>query len=200
MVLSFPLKLFIAMNETFSSPELWKITFLVLSGIALLLSSWVLTQALFPKFIRQAQEAYDRVWVNLAVGVATAVVGGIATTICASLAGKLTSLGPVGGLLGVAPALLGGVALAALVMVALGGSAGLARRVGSGMQHPTDKDQPWRRTFRGGVVLGGLLLVPILDIVPFALIILLGLGAGVRTLRKIRQEQRASGSSASSDD
>jgi alkylated DNA nucleotide flippase Atl1 len=165
--------------EYFSSAELWKIALLFFAAASLMLSTWIGTQALFPKFVRQAQETYDRPGKNFLIGIVSLLVLG-------GVSGAIAKLGGVG-------ALLGGLVGSALLLLALAGAAGLARRIGSGMQHPTDKDQPWRRTMRGGVILLGTMLVPIVNVVPLTLILACGLGAGIMALRKIRSEQRAAG-------
>jgi hypothetical protein len=165
--------------DFFSSAELWKIALLFLAAASLILCTWIGTQALFPKFVRSAQETYDRPGKNFLIGfISLLVLGGVSAGIA--------KLGGVG-------ALLGGIVGSGLLLIALAGAAGLARRIGSGMQHPTDKDQPWRRTMRGGVVLIGTMLVPIINVVPLVLVLSCGLGAGIRALLKMRSEQRASG-------
>lgn len=171
--------------EFLSSAELWKILFLVIGTFLLVVSSWVITQALWPKFIRQAQETYARPFVNFFVGL---LVVAITTAVSAIFA-------PIGG-----AQLVGGVLLALVLVLALGGSAGLARRIGSGMTHPSDKEQPWRRTMRGGATLGMTMLIPILNIPPVLFILVSGIGASVRTLMKARSDKKAAASSFGSDD
>lgn len=171
--------------EFLSSAELWKVLFSVIGAFLLFVSCWVITQALWPKFIRQAQDTYARPFLNFFFGL---IVLAITTAVSAVFA-------PVGG-----AQLVGGVLLALVLVLALGGSAGLARRIGSGMGHPSDKEQPWRRTMRGGVTLGMTMLIPILNLPPLAFILVSGIGASVRTLWKARTDKKAAASSYGSDD
>jgi hypothetical protein len=76
-----------------------------------------------------------------------------------------------------------------ILVLALAGSAGLARRIGSGLQTPADKDQPWRRTLRGSLVLGGLMLVPLAGAVPLGAFLITGLGVSLITLNQHRKEK-----------
>jgi hypothetical protein len=167
------------MFDFLNTADFWKWSLLMLAGLATMLCTWIGTQALFPKFIRAAQESYDHLWLNLGVG--ALVAGGIG--LVGGLVQLIPYLGPV----------VCAVAGSALSAVALAGSAGLARRVGSGMLHPTDKEQPWRRTMRGAVVLLGTCCVPGVNIIPLSFILLVGLGAALRSLQKMRTERQAAG-------
>jgi hypothetical protein len=46
------------------------------------------------------------------------------------------------------------------ILIALFGSAGLAQRVGEGLPSSRDNREPWRRTWRGGLVLGITFFLP----------------------------------------
>lgn len=151
-----------------TTAELWQIIAIIIGTFLLLVASWVITQALFPKYIRQTQDSYNRPWMNLLIGFA--------------------ALLPALLMLKVLP-WLGLVLLVPLLVLSLAGSAGLARRIGSGMIHPTDKDQPWRRTMRGGVTLGLTMLLPFVNIPPLIFVLFSGAGASLRTLWKARQER-----------
>jgi hypothetical protein len=77
---------------------------------------------------------------------------------------------------------LGRALLVILILPALFGSSGLALRVGAGLSSPADGDQPWRRTLRGGVVLGGTFLLPFAGwfvVLPVALVSGFGVAASV---------------------
>lgn len=163
--------------DYFSTAELYKIIFSILGGYLLFVSFWVCTQALFPKFIRTAQDTYARPWLNL-------LIGGIVLGIVGALVAILQKTGGAGQLVG------GGLGLALLIF-ALAGSAGLARKIGCGMIHPSDKEQPWRRTLRGGMTMGMLLLIPIVNFVPIGFVILTGIGAWWRAWSLLRKERKA---------
>ena len=65
-----------------------------------------------------------------------------------------------------------GLALLAL-LIALFGAAGLALRIGQGLQSARDEAEPWRRVLRGGIVLGLTFVMPFLGtfvLMPFAFI------------------------------
>jgi hypothetical protein len=172
--------------ERLTSAELWRILFFIIGGGLFFLSTWVGTQALFPKFTRQAQDAFSRPWLNFLVGLLV-LAGMAAVSAIFAAAGPVAQL--VGGTLGVT-----------FLTLALAGSAGLARKIGSGMIHPTDKEQPWRRTLRGGVVLLGPLLIPLVNLPPLLFVLLTGAGASIRTLWKARAERKAAGTNTSTLD
>jgi hypothetical protein len=159
-----------------TTADIWRIALLLLAGISTFIAFWVSIQALFPNFIRRAQAVYSRPWRMAGVGVLTVVI-------LAALGSVLLKVGKGGQFI----ASVGG---AVALVLALAGSAGLARKIGSGMQHPSDKDQPWRRTLRGGITLGGLLLVPILNFVPAVALLVSGLGASLLSLRGIYLERK----------
>jgi hypothetical protein len=124
-----------------------------------------------------AQKTYDRPWRNLLIGLLLLAVVGAVVAILQKLggAGQLT-----GGALGLA-----------LLVFALAGSAGLARRIGCGMNHPVDVDQPWRPTLRGGMTMGLLLLIPIINFVPLGVLVLTGIGAFWRARRTMRKARKS---------
>lgn len=144
-------------------------------GIALTLLCLQMTfQALFPDFVRRCQTVYARPGKVTVVG----VVGWAVVAIVGVIFGKLGPLAAVSALLGVA-----------VTIAAVGGSAGLARRIGSGLQSPVDKDQPWRRTLRGGWVMLGLNIVPFMNVLGLFLMLVCGLGAALVALRQISKEK-----------
>jgi hypothetical protein len=159
-----------------STAELNKIVFLIIGGYLFLVSFWVCTEALFPGFVRLAQDTYGRPWRNLLLGLLLLAVVG-------ALVAVLQKLGGAGRLIGGALGL-------ALLVFALAGSAGLARRIGGGLPHPVDDTQPWRRTLRGGMTMGLLLLIPIVNFVPLGWLALTGMGAFWRARAAQRKARR----------
>jgi hypothetical protein len=158
-----------------NTAEVTRFALIFLSIIVMVISYWVGTQALFPEFTRKAQNAYSRPWIAAVVGLAVLLVVSLLMGVMAKIQHGLQF---VAGLLGLV-----------LLVLALAGSAGLARRIGSGLQAPADKDQPWRRTLRGSLVLGGLMLVPLAGAVPLGAFLITGLGVSVLTLNQRRQEK-----------
>lgn len=166
------------MSDYFTTADLYRILSFIVGGYLFFVSFWVCTQSLFPKFVRAAQDTYSRPFLNAVVGLIS--VGALAVVLTvlqkAGQGGLSQMIGVVLGTL-----FLGG---------ALAGSAGLARRIGSGMIHPSDKDQPWRRTMRGGVTLGMLLLIPIVNFATLSLVLIPGLGAFLRTWYAMRKDRK----------
>lgn len=160
-----------------STAELNKIIFSIIGGYLFLVSFWVCTEALFPAFVRVAQDTYGRPWRNLLIGLLLLAVVGAVVAI-------LQKLGGVGQLIGGALGLV-------LLVFALAGSAGLARRIGCGMNHPVDAEQPWRRTLRGGMTMGLLLLIPIVNFVPLGVLVLTGIGAFWRARSAMRSARKS---------
>lgn len=169
-----------------STAELNRIIFSIIGGYLFLVSFWVCTEALFPGFVRVAQDSYGRPWRNLLVGLLLLAVVG-------ALVAILQKLGGIGQLIGGALGL-------ALLVFALAGSAGLARRIGCGMNHPGDGEQPWRRTLRGGMTMGLLLLIPIVNFVPLGLLALTGIGAYWRARSAMRRARKTPASDNSATD
>ena len=158
-----------------TTADIWKFALLAIAGSSMIIAFWVGIQALFPTFIRRAQDAYSRPCLCLGLGVAAAAV-------VALVAGLLTKIGhgaqiPGGAIIGVA------------AVLALAGSAGLARRIGTGLLNPIDKEQPWRRTLRGGIVLGTLLLIPLFNLIPGVPLLVTGLGASILSFSRARREK-----------
>ena len=164
--------------DYFTTADLYRILSFIVGGYLFFVSFWVCTQSLFPKFVRAAQDTYSRPFLNAVVGLIS--VGALAVVLTvlqkAGQGGLSQMFGVVLGTL-----FLGG---------SLAGSAGLARRIGSGMIHPSDKDQPWRRTLRGGMTLGMLLLIPIVNFATLSLVLVPGLGAFLRTWYAMRKDRR----------
>lgn len=171
--------------DYFTTADLYRILSFIVGGYLFFVAYWVCTQALFPKFIRLAQESYSRPGLNLLIG-----LGGAGIVLLLATGLQKAGQGGVGQIIAT---ILGGASL----FCGLAGSAGLARRIGCGMIHPSDKDQPWRRTLRGGVTLGLLLIIPIVNFLTLAAVLIPGLGAFIRTLRIMRKErkQQAAGNS-----
>ena len=122
---------------------------------------WLLASSLFPAHVARCQERYTGRPVRI------------------TLAGLLTfvPLVVLAGAIGKVPhpaVRVGGLVLGlSCLLVALFGSAGLARRVGEGLPSQRDVREPWRRVWRGGLVLAITFFLPFLGwflVLPWALI------------------------------
>lgn len=128
---------------------LW--TLLILGTYVVFVAYWVGAYALFPARVERCRAVYG------------------ARPVAATLVGLLIIL----------PALIGGTvlskalphpivqtpvtaALLVLALVCMVGSAGLVLRIGAGLASPVDAAQPWRRSLRGGLVLGLAFVMPLL--------------------------------------
>jgi hypothetical protein len=88
---------------------------------------------------------------------------------------------------------LGSSLLFLLTTLAILGSAGLASLIGHRLNSPQDEQQPWKRVYRGGIVLSITFLFPMVGwflVLPFTL--LSGLGAALISLKGRKKHVRAS--------
>jgi hypothetical protein len=150
--------------------------FLIILGLLLVfVANWVGAYGLFPGLVETCSQRYAR------RPVAATFLGMVVLVPLLVSAGVLAQKGhPVLNLL-----LL--LALTAPVLLALLGSAGLALRVGAGLNSSSDVAQPWRRALRGGVVLSLVFLMPVIGwfvLLPWTLVS--GLGVALMALRAER--------------
>jgi hypothetical protein len=147
--------------------------FLVIVGsLMVFIAHWLGAYALFPNLVAGCSERYGRrpvaaTLLGLGVIVPTLVLSGIVS--------KLLAHPAIGALVVVF--------LSVPTLLALLGSAGLALRIGTGLSSARDADEPWRRTLRGGVVLGLVFVLPVLGwfvLLPWVLVS--GFGAALMTL------------------
>jgi hypothetical protein len=157
--------------------DVFKIVFLVLGALLVLEAYWLASAALFPGWVARAREVYDArpvraTLVGALVAAPLGIVGVGAATNAPNGALKL-----VGALLASVP-----------ILLALGGSTGLALRIGAGLALPADELAPWRRVLRGGIVLSLTFLLPVVGwfvVLPWALVS--GVGAALLALRPARR-------------
>jgi len=148
--------------------------FLLVAGAFLaLLGASLAAHALWPAAVERCSTQYGRPVRATLVGL---LVGLPLLTIGAAAADRGKQIPPLGVL---------GVGLLLLLLVgAVFGLAGLARRVGAGLASPVDEAQPWRRSLRGGLVLAAAFLLPFggwFVLLPSALVS--GFGAAVMAWR-----------------
>jgi len=148
--------------------------FLLVAGTFLaLLGASLAAHALWPAAVERCSAQYGRpvraTLVGLVTGLPVFAIGAAA----ADRGKQVPALGVVG------------VALLLLLLVsAVFGLAGLARRIGAGLPSPLDEAQPWRRSLRGGLVLAATFLLPFggwFVLLPAALVS--GFGAAVMAWR-----------------
>ncbi len=152
--------------------------FATLGFLLMFVSYWVASAALFPERVEKCERQFGRPVMTTLIGLfvfALPIVLGITVSNVAPPALKF-----VGVLLIALPLLFG-----------LVGSAGLARRIGSGLPSPHDAMQPWRRVLRGGVVLALTFLLPIIGQL-FVLPLILAAGTGAVVISWFDRESQPS--------
>ena len=150
--------------------------FLLVAGTYIVINAyWLATQGLFPEFVDRCRERIGRAPSrSLLLGLA----GTIPSVIIAIVMFRAAS--PILKFAGAATFLL-------VILMGLMGSAGVAALVGSGLGASNDERTCWRRTWRGGLVLGLTFILPLIGwllILPGTLII--GIGAAVLSFHRSR--------------
>lgn len=152
--------------------DVLKIFLIVVGFLITFVCYWLLFEAVAPERVKRAQDGYrGRPWRVLLrgvfIGVPAALVG---------LALLNAGAAPV--------KLVGAVMLFAVALVALLGSAGLARHIGARLPSQRDATEPWRPVLRGGIVLAICFVLPGVGwfvLLPYALIS--GFGAACTSVR-----------------
>jgi hypothetical protein len=129
--------------------DVFTVLFSVLGTLAVMVGYWLFAAGLFPAFVERCSERIGTRPVRTTLtGALTLVPLLVLGLLVASKAGN----GAV--------KLLGLALVLCLFIAALLGSAGLALRIGTGLPSARDTAEPWRRVFRGGVVLGLTFVLP----------------------------------------
>jgi hypothetical protein len=151
--------------------------FLLVAGTYIVINAyWLTTQGLFPDFVYRCRERIRRAPLkSFFIGLAGTVPGLI-------LGVSMLVRAPN-------PALkfLGAAVLMLVILTGLMGSAGVAALVGTGLGGADDERTGWRRTWRGGLVLGLTFILPLIGwllILPGTLI--MGIGALASSFRRTR--------------
>jgi hypothetical protein len=151
--------------------------FLLIAGTYIVINAyWLTTQGLFPEFVYRCRERIRRAplksfFIGLACSVPALVLG---------VSMLVRAPNPVLKFFGAAVVML-------VILTGLMGSAGVAALVGTGLGGTNDVQFGWRRTWRGGVVLGLTFILPLIGwllILPGTLII--GIGAMAPSFRRMR--------------
>lgn len=158
--------------------DIMRIFLIVVGLLIVIVSYWLLSEALFPGMVDRSRLRYSRSpFKTVLLGIVTAaapVIGGIA---------MLNAPNP--GL-----KFLGAVILLSTILIGLLGSAGLSRHIGQRLNSPADEAQPWRRVLRGGIVLSLTFVLPLIGwflILPVTLIS--GFGAAVLSWREGKKSE-----------
>jgi hypothetical protein len=138
-------------------------------------SYWLFTEALFPNFVERCRERYATVPVRC-----TLLGLVVAAPLLTGAVALAAHMGPI--------LQIGGIGLVVLiVLLGLMGSAGLCRQIGQGLPGSNDSAQPWRKVWRGGLVLGITFILPVIGwfaVLPWTLISGFGVFLRVRFSRK----------------
>lgn len=152
--------------------DVLKIFLLVAGGMLVLVTHWLLAQALFPGRVARLSRLYSRWGRALALGLVIVLPPVVAGGLLFQRGGGPTKA-------------LGFLLVALPVALGLFGSAGLARRVGDGLAAPDEPENPGRRVWRGGWVLVSCALFPFLGwFVWLPLLLVTGAGAALLALRR----------------
>ena len=153
--------------------DVLKIALLIAATYLVIISYWLLAASLFPAMVERCQARYtSRPWRTIFLGLLTA----LPVFFVGAALGKMAHP---------AAKLVGTIIMLLVVTIGLLGSAGLARRVGVGLPSERDAREPWRRVWRGGLVLGLTFLLPLVGwflVLPVTLVS--GFGAFVLSRRK----------------
>ena len=157
--------------------DILKIVFIILGILIVYISYWLLAEALFPRLVENAGRQYGRPLRVTLIGLGAAILPVFVGILMSKTPNPLLKF--IGITLVVVPGLLG-----------LAGSAGLTRRIGSGLPSPLDATQPWRRVLRGGIVLAFSFLLPVVGWIIIPLWVLVsGLGAFIIAAREQRMDR-----------
>ena len=142
--------------------DVFTVVFVILGFLIVYVAYWLLAAGLFPRFVERCAENLERGPIK------TILIGAISFVPLVAIGLVISNKSPnaAGKILGLAIALFA--TLAALI-----GSAGLALRIGQGLQSARDINEPWRRVLRGGIVLGLSFVLPFLGtfvIMPLAFV------------------------------
>ena len=152
--------------------NVFMVLFPVLGTLMAMVCCWLLFEALSPTMIGRARERYrQRPMRTFFLGCAIAVP--------VFFVGIALANAPGGG-----AKLLGITVLVLLITTGLAGSTGLARHIGCNLGSACDEAQPWRRVYRGAVILAIAFLMPMVGwflILPVTL--LSGVGAAALSIR-----------------
>lgn len=145
--------------------DVFTVVLVILGLLAVFVGVWLMAAALFPARIERCGAQISGAPLKcLLVGVVVMVpliaAGGFFGKVATNVPGKLLSVAII----------------VFAIVAALVGTAGLALRIGRGLPARIDQDEPWRRVWRGGVVLaisyGTVVLLPVTLVAGFGALVL----------------------------
>ena len=162
--------------QVYNIASVLSVTLLTVGIFAILVCYWLATVALFPRFVRASNRRFDSPGKSFLIGLTGFLPGGLGLALAQN----------GGGL-----ALVGMSLLTPVLFLAFAGSAGLAQRIGTGLASPADRNQPWKRVLRGGIVLVFIMLLPFIGwFLVTGVVLTTGFGAAIRSLVQIRRDRR----------
>jgi hypothetical protein len=165
----------IVLAEIVTMADVLKIVFIIGGFFIAFVGYWLLGAGLLPAVTERCAEQY------LQRPVRITLLGLVTFGPLIALGSAIASApNPVLKIVGVA-LLLG------LLLIALFGSAGLALRIGIGLRSANDEREPWRRVWRGGLVLSLSFILPLIGtflLMPWAFVS--GFGAFILSMRTPR--------------
>ena len=141
------------------------VVFVILGLLIVFVAFWLMAAGLFPRHVERSADEIGAAPVKCAlIGLGCVVplfaAGILLGKVAQSAPGKLASF----------------LIIVSTVLIALFGTAGLALRIGQGLPSARDAAEPWRRVFRGGVVLaityGTVVLIPLTLLAGFGAFVL----------------------------
>lgn len=117
--------------------DVFKMVFLVLGAMLVLVAYWLASAALFPDWVARTRAVYD------ARPVRATLLGALFGIPLTLVGFSLATNGPNGAL-----KVMGALIVSVPILLALGGSTGFALRIGAGLAMPDDDRAPWRRVLR----------------------------------------------------
>ncbi|MCX6951932.1 MAG: hypothetical protein NTV51_07175 [Verrucomicrobia bacterium] len=150
--------------------DVFTFLFVILGLMAVFAAYWLMTAGLFPRSTERCAEQFG-------AGLVKTTLVGALTLIPLVVAGTMITK-----TMASAPGKFAGIFLViAAIFIALAGAAGLALRIGQGLRSAGDEQAPWRKVFRGGVVLaltlGTLVLLPVVLCAGFGAFVLTRTGS-----------------------
>lgn len=154
--------------------EVFRVSLLVAGGFLVLVAYWLASAALFPAWVARARDAgVDR-------PVRATLLGAVIGVPLTLIGGSMAMQGPDAGARAV-----GALVVSIPILLALGGSTGLALRIGAGLALPSDATAPWLRVLRGGTVLALTFLLPVVGwFVVFPWALMQGVGVALLAIRR----------------
>ena len=152
--------------------DIFKILFPVIGTLMSYVCYCLLFEGTFPAAVDRCRQSYQtRPILSIALGAGVGIPGTALGVIFLNLGN------PLGQFMGFSTLFL-------LISLAILGSAGLASLIGHRLNSPQDAHQPWKRVYRGGIVLAITFVFPLVGwflVLPVTL--LSGLGAALISLK-----------------